>query len=319
MSTLSEFIAHIKQHNIVRSNRFRITFSLPAALNAIIGGLNAAPVVLGSSSNTQSSNIGAVGVSKIISLTCIATDVPGISISTVDAEYGSITRRIANGRSFENFATTFLLSGAMIEKKVMDDWYSAMFTDSNNSLAYYDDYVSSIMVEQLDTKDNVIYVFELQEAYPGHVGPVRLDRSQSNSQSLFDVNWNYHRIKVDPDSFSLAALQSIPVPSSSLDNTSGSALNNLPTMPASVTSITLNGTSGPAVNGLIANVNNTINQVKLGNISNLDGVKLINAAFKDFNLTPGVPDQVKADVSIAVNKVKSQMSNLALDPTTITN
>jgi hypothetical protein len=322
-SSLSDFLAHIKKNNIVRSNRFRITFALPAALVALIGGTaSTISTVLGSSSVGAYNAPNSLGVSNVVSLTCMSTDIPGITIHTTESNYGSLPRQIVNGRSYDNFSTSFLLTGAMIEKKLLDGWYNITFNDSNNSINYYDDYVSSLMVEQLDQNDNVIYVFELLEAFPVHVGDIKLDRTSTNQQATLDVNWMFHRIKVDPDSFSLSSLiPSAISPSASLDNTVGSGLNNLnkiPTTPSTITSVPLYTDNGSRVNGIISNINGIIGRVKEGSISNLDGVKLINSSYRDFNSIPSVPSQVKADVLVAVNTAKSQMSNMSTDPSTIT-
>lgn len=321
-STLSDFLAHIKKNNIVRSNRFRITFALPAALVALIGG-NASVVSssLGSSSTGVYNAPNSLGVSNVISLTCMSTDIPGVTIHTTESSYGALPRQIVNGRSYDTFSTTFLLSGPMIEKKLLDNWYNITFNDANNSVNFYDNYVSSLMVEQLDQQDNVIYVFELLESFPLHVGEVKLDRSTSSQQATIDVNWMFHRIKVDPDSFTLSSIISSVVPSTALDNTSGSALNNLtplPAIPSVITSVPLYTDNGSRVNGIVSGINNVIGQVKAGTISNLDGVKLINASYRDFNSIPSVPTQVKTDVLNAINTAKSQMSDLSTDPLTIT-
>ena len=321
-SSLSDFLAHIKKNNIVRSNRFRITFALPAALVALIGGTaSTVSTILGSSSVGAYNVPNSLGVSNVISLTCMSTDIPGITIHTTESNYGSLPRQIVNGRSYDNFSTSFILTGAMIEKKLLDGWYNITFNDSNNSINYYDDYVSSLMVEQIDQNDNVIYVFELMEAFPVHVGEIKLDRTTTNQQASIDVNWMFHRIKVDPDSFSLSSITSNIVPSTSLDNTIGSGLNNLnliQTKPSAITSVPLYTDNGSRVNGIISNINGVIGQVKNGAISNLDGVKLINSSYRDFNSIPSVPPQVKADVLVAVNNAKSQMSNLSTDLLTIT-
>ena len=321
MAKLSDFLDHIKKNNIVRSNRFRITFSLPAALVSLIGG-SVAGALLGTSSST-SAGISTSAVSNIISLTCMSTDVPGITITATDSSYGALPRQIVNGRSYDSFSTTFLLTGANIEKKLFDGWYNIIFNDSNNSINYYDDYVSSLMIEQLDQNDNVIYVFELMESFPMHIGEIKLDRTTTNQQATLDVTWMFHRIKVNPDAFSLSSVVSsvASTVSSVIDNSVGSALNNLSPIastPSAVTSVTLFADNGARVNGILSTVNNAISQVKQGTIGNLDGVKIINSAYRDFNSIPSVPSQVKTDVLTAINVAKAQMSNLSTDPSTIT-
>jgi len=314
MSSITDFISYIKTANIVRSNRFSVNFILPSALLSLLSNANSSVGNTGVSA--VSTSIGSGGIAKAMSMTCLNADLPGFNVETTDTRYGNLVRHIANGRTFESFTTTFLLTGAMVEKKIFDAWYATIFNDTNNSINYYDSYTSTVTMSQLDVNDNVLYSTQLLEAYPIHVGTIKEDRTATNTISTVDITWAFYRIKPVP----LTTNISVPASNSVLPNTSfNSAPNPISSVPLSNASTGSNMLAVSALSGAMNNINTVIASVQNGSISNLDGVKIINSIYADFSQNYPIPSQDNATLLASVNQVKAQMQNLAADPSTITN
>ena len=296
INQLSSFINHIKKNGIARSARFRITFTLPVGLKV-------------TSSTVQ----------KSISLTCMLADIPGNSEQAADVAYGNYGRKVVFGRSTGDFNTTFLLTGNYIEKKILDAWHTAIFNDSLNSINFYDDYIAGIKVESLNEQDKVVYSFELTEAYPISVSPLKLDRTSQNSQMSLDVNWAYHKILPGQDARDI--LES-PVSTQLISNIPGvgSGKNRLFPIPG------IDGFSS-AVQSAVATVKefrgqlqgalkvakDVQEQIRDAKMNVIDGVKTLNGVIKDFKAIANVPTEVKNEVVAVITDSKNQLGSLKND------
>ena len=295
---LSSFINHIKKNGIARTARFRITFTLPKGLKV-------------TSSTVQ----------KSISLTCMLADIPGKSEQTADVTYGNYARKVVFGRSTGDFNTTFLLTGNYIEKKIFDAWHDTIFNDLSNSVNFYDDYIAGIKVESLNEQDNVVYSFELTEAYPIQVSPLKLDRTSQNTQMALDVNWAYHKILPGQDARDI--LES-PVSSQLISNIPGVGsgknrlfpIPGLDTMSSAVQSAveTVKEFRGQ-VQGVLKVAKDVQEQIRDAKMNVIDGVKTLNGVIKDFKAIANVPTEVKNEVVAVITDSRNQLGYLKNDVT----
>lgn len=296
---LNEFVTHIKRHSIARSNRFRVSFTLPEKLRGKLPTTNT--------------------VEKIISLTCLIADVPSIQEQTTTIEYGNTPRKVAFDRTTGDFPTTFLVTGNYIEKKLFDAWHSIIFKESESSIEFYDDYVANITVDSLNEQDQVVYSFTLTEAYPLSIGTLKLDRTAQNSQMVLDVNWAYHRIKSGQDS------RDILEGPATRDRTSvvpglNSAKQRLFSVPGLDTFTGALQTSIDTVNGLRGQLKGVLDvaasvkeQVRDAKMAALDGVKVLNGVILDVKAISNIPVAVKNEVVSVVTDTRNQLGSLKRD------
>lgn len=328
-NTLSDFVSHIKRNNIARSNRFRINFVMPQKLIASLtkSGTGQAQVfdddlvpIPGATIKANDLN----GVQKVISLTCLITDVPGYRESTSSVTNGNLPRNIVNGKIQDNFYTTFLVSGNYMEKKLFDAWHAIIMNESNTSINFYDDYIAHVSVDCLDSQDNVVYSFELTEAYPTSVSQMKLDRTASNQQMVIDVQWAYHKMTNTSDKDITKAFTSA-TPSNAI---TGAAMGKKRLFPipgldslSSGVQTAMGTVAGlrDQLGGVLAKAQDVREQVRDFKMSVVDGVKMVNGVIKDVKAISNIPHEVKNEVVSVLTDTRNQMGYLKSDVKNIAN
>ena len=103
-----------------------------------------------------------------ISLTQVRTNIyVGRNIDTApDTNIYGLTREIAQGFSFADIDATFQLSSDHKEKKFFETWQRISFDPLTWAMGYYDDYIGTIQIYQLDEQNERRYGVELIECFP---------------------------------------------------------------------------------------------------------------------------------------------------------
>ncbi len=322
---LNDFLNYIKRNNIARTNRFRVTFAIPDALAQ--GGSN---TTIDPSSGTdymkmigevtsQLKSLNSQNPSNIISMTCLMFDIPGRQESVTEISYGNFPRKIVNGRAYNEVGSTFLVTGQYAEKKFFDDWFNIINDETNHAVEFYDNYIGTITVECLDIQDQVVYMFQLMEAFPISMGSIRLDRTSQNQQMVLDVNWAFQRISYGDERGISDPQAGNGVPATSIPGV-GSGKNRLLPIPgidqfSSAVQSAVNTVKGfnQQLQGVLAVANDVRSQVRDAKMQVLDGVKTLNGTIKDFKSIAHVPDDVKNEVVGVLTDTKNQLGFLNSD------
>lgn len=347
-SQLSDFINYIRKTNIARTNRFRVTFAIPDALaqgGSASGGTASAAGSLGSTSGiaglssgvdpsaymkmvgesvsqlkTVTSSLSTQNPSNIVSMTCLMIDIPGRQEQVTEISYSNFPRKIVNGRTYSEVGTTFLVTGQYAEKKFFDDWFNIINDETNHAVEFYDNYIGTITVECLDLQDQVVYMFQLMEAFPVSMGSIRLDRTAQNQQMVLDVQWAFQRISFGDGSGNVTDPQAgNGIPASAIPGV-GSGKNRLFPIPgldsfSDAVKGAVNTVKGfnEQLQGVLNVAKDVREQVRDAKMQVLDGVKTINGTIKDFKAIAHVPTDVKNEVVGVLNDTKNQLGSLTSD------
>ena len=126
------------------------------------------------------------------SLACENISFPGRNIDTTeDANIYGPTRQIATGFSYAEVSATFRCSRDMREKRYLEAWNKLAYNPTTWSMQYYEDYVGSVQIFQLDDNDERTYGVELIEAYPKTIGAQTLDYSSTGEIHKLPVTFSY--------------------------------------------------------------------------------------------------------------------------------
>lgn len=303
-NNLSEFISLIKRNSIARTNRFRINFALPASL------------IMPPTAELSE---------KVLSLTCLITDIPSMTEQTTSISYGNYDRKIVNGRSMGDFNTTFLVTGKYQEKIVFDAWHNLINDEDNRAVEYYDNYVTTVTVDCLNENDDVVYQFELTEAYPLHIGQLKLDRTAQNQQMVLDVSWAYHKFNtiIDMNMTQTINIPNIPpigIPGPEAGKQRLFPIPGIDQMSAAVQSAAAMGTEfRNQLQGVLAIANDVREQVRDFKMEAINGVKILNGVVKDVKAINNIPTDVKNEVIAVVTDTKNQIGYLKDDIKNISN
>ena len=132
------------------------------------------------------------GTARQVSLKCEQISMPGRNIDTApDTNIYGPTREIAQGFSFGDIDAVFQLSSDLREKNFFDTWQRISFDPLTWSMGYYDDYVGTIQIYQLDEKNERKYGVELIECFPKNIAAQTYDYSAVNQQQKISVSFSY--------------------------------------------------------------------------------------------------------------------------------
>ena len=79
----------------------------------------------------------------------------------------------------------------MREKLFFETWQRLAFNPQTWSLGYYDDYVGSIDIHQLDEQDNKRYGVQLVECFPKTIAEQSLGYGQNDTLHRINVTFSY--------------------------------------------------------------------------------------------------------------------------------
>lgn len=129
--------------------------------------------------------------SQFVSMSCVNASLPGKTFQTVERRIKGPHEKIPYAKSYEDVTLSFLVSQQMQEKIFFDKWQDFILDPVTFELNYYDEYISTVRIQQLDKSLNVVYEIELHEAYPMTVSALTLDSAASSEIHKIDVTFAY--------------------------------------------------------------------------------------------------------------------------------
>ena len=132
------------------------------------------------------------GTVRKTGLRCESISFPGRNLDTTPDQniYGP-TREIVSGFSFAEVTGTFVCSSDMREKLFFETWQRLAFDPQSWALGYYDDYVGSVDIHQLDENDNKRYGVQLVEAFTKNIEAQSLGYGQNDTLHKINVSFSY--------------------------------------------------------------------------------------------------------------------------------
>ena len=153
------------------------------------------PPIGRSQTNSMSQSMGEMvgdGTSRKTAIRCQSFEFPGRNLDTApDTNIYGPTREIVQGYSFADTTAVFQCSSDMKEKRFFEVWQRMAYNPQTWAMQYYNDYVGSIKIFQLDETDRQRYGIELVEAFPKTIAAQALDYSTVNAIQTVSVEFSY--------------------------------------------------------------------------------------------------------------------------------
>lgn len=131
-------------------------------------------------------------ITRKVSLEMSQVAFPGMELETKeDVNLYGPTRNKVVGQTFANITTSVRVSTDFRERNFFDDWQRIAANRNDFSVGYYDDYVGSMQIFQLDKQNNRTHGVELVECFPSVVGELASDYANTNAIHLLSVTWTY--------------------------------------------------------------------------------------------------------------------------------
>ena len=183
-----------KKGGLAMQNRFQIFFTPPTAnsvkslLNQDIGSL-IGDIAKNAISGGSAKNL--IPDPRDISILCEAVSFPGRQISTIDyiAERQGI--KVPYSVINEDVSMTFLLTNDYFIKKMFDAWSTGIFDVEKYRAGYKKDFVTDIVIQQLDQNNVPVYSVRLEGAFPTTISAVNLDNNSENTIQKMTVTMSY--------------------------------------------------------------------------------------------------------------------------------
>ena len=183
-----------KKGGLAMQNRFQIFFTPPTAnsvrsllnqdIGSLIGDLAKNAISGGSPKNL-------IPDPRDIAILCEAVSFPGRQISTIDyiAERQGI--KVPYSVINEDVSMTFLLTNDYFIKKMFDAWSTGIFDVEKYRAGYKKDFVTDIVIQQLDQNNVPVYSVRLEGAFPTTISAVNLDNNSENTIQKMTVTMSY--------------------------------------------------------------------------------------------------------------------------------
>jgi len=165
-----------RSNSFARPNRFEAIIIAPSTLQT--DAVQAEPL---NQIQTQkaASNVDA---SRFVSLRLAQVQMPGRNIRTVtnDNIYGP-THEVAQGLTFaEEITCVFYLSDDHSEKQFFTDWQDTIIDQKTYNVSYYNEYVTTMLVHQLDRNDVITSTVEIRDIFPKTISVLDYGQATNN-------------------------------------------------------------------------------------------------------------------------------------------
>ena len=172
--TITEFAGKLATFGLASPNKFKVEFSrIP------VGNIN-----------------------RQLDFMCEVGDIAGRSVQSImNLEYG-IRREIAyNGPAYNPLNLTFICTGQLREKRILDQWNNLIVDSANGfDVAYYDDYAKSCELKVTSLKPDgkgKAFSITYKEVYPKSVQSVQLNHSTQNTVLRVNAEMQYAFFETD--------------------------------------------------------------------------------------------------------------------------
>jgi hypothetical protein len=163
-SPYTEASAEITAKDLARQNRFRVSIFPPTG-----------------------------SADKYIDMFVENASFPGQNLRTTpDALRYGPQREIVHGVTYGPINLTFMCRPGLPEKKFFEAWHDLTFDRESWNVKYYQDYVGSIKMWQIDREEKDRYMVELFEVYPKTIISQDYNLGSNDTYQTLQVEFQYH-------------------------------------------------------------------------------------------------------------------------------
>ena len=130
-----------------------------------------------------------------VNLHCSAVSMPGHDLQAKEQQHGSAPgRQIVQSHDYEGtIAATFYLDSHLRERHFFERWQQLAVSTNTHKANYYDDYIGSMDIYQLDANGEVTYGIRAIEVYPTTLAGIEYTYAGTNEVALQAVQFQYRQ------------------------------------------------------------------------------------------------------------------------------
>ena len=201
--TIQNFISSMgKSGGFARTSKYAIVITPPTSLSRLAAERNT--VAYGPTGQTSeeiadlnASNMQTLNsqVGRQINLHCNTVSMPGHDLQAQDQQHGSAPgRQIVQSHDYAGtIAASFYLDTHMRERHFFEQWQKMAVNTNTHKANYYDDYIGSMEIFQLDGNGEITYGIKATEVYPTTIAGIEYAYANTNQIALQSVNFQYRQ------------------------------------------------------------------------------------------------------------------------------
>ena len=134
-------------------------------------------------------------VFKQIDLHCNSISMPGHDMQAQDVQHGSAPgRQMVQSHDYNGtIAASFYLDSHMRERHFFEMWQKMAVSKTTHKANYYDDYIGSMEIFQLDGNGEITYGIKATEVYPTTIGGIEYAYANANQIATQAVSFQYRQ------------------------------------------------------------------------------------------------------------------------------
>ena len=201
MPALQDFIASMnRSKGFARLSRYAVVITPPSNLNRLITQAQAETGAPGEITDEQERNMDQLkamssNLGQQLSLHCNSISMPGHDLQAQDMQHGSAPgRQIVQSHDYAGtIAASFYLDSHLRERHYFEKWQKMAVSTTTHKANYYNDYIGSMEIYQLDVNNEVTYGIKVTEVYPSTIGGIEYSYESANQVATQAVSFEYRQ------------------------------------------------------------------------------------------------------------------------------
>ena len=130
-----------------------------------------------------------------VNLHCNTINMPGHNLEQQTQKLGSEpATEIVQGHEYAgNITSTFYLDASLNTKSWFDKWQEMSFDPVTHKAKYYEDYIGTMEIYQLDNEGEKIYGIRCEEVYPATIGAIEYAYESTDTIAILSVEFAYKK------------------------------------------------------------------------------------------------------------------------------
>jgi len=202
--TIQNFIASMNRSGgFARTSKYAVIITPPASLSRLAASRNSTTYgSVGQSfdagpADTNAANMQTLNsqVGRQVNLHCNTVSMPGHDLQAQDQQHGSAPgRQMVQSHDYAGtIAASFYLDVHMRERHFFEQWQKMAVNTNTHKANYYDDYIGTMEIFQLDGNGEITYGIKATEVYPATIAGIEYAYENTNQIATQAVKFQYRQ------------------------------------------------------------------------------------------------------------------------------
>ena len=200
--TIQNFIASMgNAKGFARTSKYAVIITPPTAIQAVAQRSNqqilrdGVPTTVSDAKNLINMQLLNKQVGPQVNLHCNSVSLPGHDLQAQDMQHGSAPgRQMVTSHDYQGtIAATFYLDSHLRERHFFEKWQRMAVNTQTHKANYYDDYIGSMEIFQLDGNGEITYGIKATEVYPSTIAGIEYAYANTNQIATQAVQFQYRQ------------------------------------------------------------------------------------------------------------------------------